>query len=62
MYCMKISGPLVKALNKQIEMEANAAHAYLAAASWCEISLVMMGLQNFSMLKHKKSINICQNL
>ena len=35
---MKISGPLVKALNNQISMEANAAHAYLAAGSWCEIT------------------------
>ena len=34
---MKISAPLVKALNKQIEMEANAANAYLSAASWCDI-------------------------
>ena len=38
MYTMKISGPLVKALNNQISMEANAAHAYLAAGSWCEIT------------------------
>ena len=35
---MKISAPLVKALNKQIEMEANAANAYLSAASWCDIT------------------------
>jgi ferritin len=35
---MKISAPLVKALNNQISMEANAANAYLSAASWCEIT------------------------
>ena len=35
---MKISGPLVKALNNQIAMEANAANAYLSAASWCDIT------------------------
>jgi ferritin len=35
---MKISTPLVKALNNQISMEANAANAYLSAASWCEIT------------------------
>ena len=35
---MKISLSLVKALNKQIEMEANAANAYLSAASWCDIT------------------------
>ena len=35
---MKISAPLVKALNKQIEMEANAANAYLSAASCCDIT------------------------
>ena len=35
---MKISAPLVKALNNQISMEANAANAYLSAASWCEVT------------------------
>jgi ferritin len=35
---MKISAPLVKALNNQISIEANAANAYLSAASWCEIT------------------------
>jgi ferritin len=35
---MKISAPLIKALNNQISMEANAANAYLSAASWCEIT------------------------
>jgi len=35
---MKISTPLVKALNNQISMEANAANAYLSAASWCEVT------------------------
>ena len=35
---MKISTPLVKALNNQISMEANASNAYLSAASWCEIT------------------------
>jgi len=35
---MKISASLVKALNNQISMEANATNAYLAAASWCEIT------------------------
>ena len=35
---MKISAPLVKALNNQISTEANAANAYLSAASWCEIT------------------------
>ena len=35
---MKISAPLVKALNNQIAMEANAANAYLSAASWCDIT------------------------
>ena len=38
MYTMKISAPLVKALNNQIAMEANAVNSYLAAASWCEIT------------------------
>ena len=38
MYTMKISKPLVKALNNQISMEANAANAYLSAASWCEVT------------------------
>ena len=33
---MKLSSALEKALNKQIEMEANAANAYLSAASWCD--------------------------
>ena len=58
---MKISAPLVKALNKQIEMEANAANAYLSAASWCDIT-GYDGAANFSMLKHKKNINTCSNL
>ena len=35
---MKISRALVKALNNQIAMEANAANSYLSAASWCEIT------------------------
>ncbi|MDA0756077.1 MAG: ferritin [Crenarchaeota archaeon] len=35
---MKISTALVKALNDQIAMEANASYAYLSAASWCEIT------------------------
>jgi ferritin len=35
---MKISASLVKALNNQISMEANAANAYLSAASWCEVT------------------------
>ena len=35
---MKISAPLVKALNNQISMEANAANAYLSVASWCEVT------------------------
>ena len=35
---MKMSSALAKALNEQISMEANAANAYLAAGSWCEIT------------------------
>ena len=35
---MKVSSALVKALNNQIAMEANAANSYLSAASWCEIT------------------------
>jgi len=35
---MKISNTLVKAINNQIAMEANAANAYLSAASWAEIT------------------------
>ena len=38
MYTMKISAPLIKALNNQISMEANAANSYLSAASWCDIT------------------------
>ena len=34
---MKMTSTLTKALNDQIAMEANAANAYLAAGSWCEI-------------------------
>lgn len=33
-----ISKTLQKALNKQIEMEAQASHIYLAMASWCDKS------------------------
>jgi ferritin len=33
-----MSSTLTKALNDQIAMEANAANAYLAAGSWCEIT------------------------
>ena len=33
-----MSSALAKALNEQISMEANAANAYLAAGSWCEIT------------------------
>ncbi len=35
---MKISNTLIKALNNQISIEANAANSYLAYASWCEIT------------------------
>ena len=35
---MKISNTLVKAINNQIAIEANAANAYLSAASWSEIT------------------------
>ena len=38
MKIMKMSSALAKALNEQISMEANAANAYLAAGSWCEIT------------------------
>ena len=56
MYTMKISGPLVKALNNQTQWK-QMPHAYLAAGSWCEITGYDVSV--FFMPKQKKNINTC---